>query len=135
VHCTHTSTQGRQQAKTDSTGTALSQPFGTYLAMCPSTLQARRFHRQPGLGRVNFLEVIRRAHRPNRVGHPKDECIGSTSGQVTHGIGALLCRPGATEAPQGITPCRVVCSAGLRWCGGWRRTNLRGFHDQTQIEA
>jgi hypothetical protein len=50
-------------------------------------------------------------------------------------IGALLCRLGAAEAPQGITPCRVVCSAGLRWCGGWRRTNLRGFHDQTQIEA
>ena len=50
-------------------------------------------------------------------------------------IGALLCRLGAAEAPQGIAPCRVVCSAGLRWCGGWRRANLRGFHDQTQIEA
>jgi hypothetical protein len=42
---------------------------------------------------------------------------------------------GGAEAPQGIRPCRVVCSAGLRWCGGWRRTSLRGFHDQSQIEA
>jgi len=50
-------------------------------------------------------------------------------------IGALLCRLGWPEAPQGIAPCRVVCSAGLRWCGGWRRTNLRGSYDQTQIEA
>jgi hypothetical protein len=50
-------------------------------------------------------------------------------------IGALLRLLGRAEAPQGITPCRVVCSAGLRWCGGWRRTNLRGSHDQTQIEA
>jgi hypothetical protein len=50
-------------------------------------------------------------------------------------IGALLYRLGWSEAPQGIAPCRVVCSAGLRWCGGWRRTNLRGFHDETQIEA
>jgi hypothetical protein len=50
-------------------------------------------------------------------------------------IGALLCRLGCGQGAQGITPCPVVCSAGLRWCGGWRRTNLRGFHEQTQIEA
>ena len=37
--------------------------------------------------------------------------------------------------PKGIMPCRVVCSAGLRWCGGWRRTNLRGSHDQAQNQA
>jgi hypothetical protein len=24
---------------------------------------------------------------------------------------------------------------GLRWCGGGRRTNLGGFHDQIQIKA
>jgi len=50
-------------------------------------------------------------------------------------IGALLCRLGCGRGASRITPCRVVCSVGLRWCGGWRRTNLRGSHDQTQIEA
>ncbi len=54
---------------------------------------------------------------------------------LSSSIGALLYRLGWPEVPQGIAPCRVVCSAGLRWCGGWRRTNLRGFHDETQIEA
>src|ERR1700722_5419533 len=29
----------------------------------------------------------------------------------------------------------AICRAGLRWCGGWRRINLRGFHDQAQIQA
>ena len=42
---------------------------------------------------------------------------------------------GWPRRPLGIAPCRVVRSVGLRWCGGWRRTNLRGFNDQTQIEA
>ena len=32
-----------------------------------------------------------------------------------------------------ILPCRTFAQAGLRWCGGWRRANLRGSHDQGQI--
>jgi len=32
--------------------------------------------------------------------------------------------------PIGSRPAGWFCSAGLRWCGGWRRTNLRGSHDQ-----
>jgi hypothetical protein len=28
----------------------------------------------------------------------------------------------------------IFVQAGLRWCGGWRRANFRGSHDQVQIE-
>jgi hypothetical protein len=34
----------------------------------------------------------------------------------------------------GILPRRTFAQAGLRWCGGWRRANLRGSHDQGQIQ-
>jgi len=36
----------------------------------------------------------------------------------------------AAKARFRVLPCRVIARAGLRWCGGWRRVNLRGFHDQ-----
>jgi hypothetical protein len=38
--------------------------------------------------------------------------------------GALLWWLGAAKARFGDLPCRVLAWAGLRWCGGWRRTNL-----------
>jgi hypothetical protein len=49
-------------------------------------------------------------------------------------IGSLLCLLGRSRGASRITPCRVVCSAGLGWCGGWRRASVRGSHDQVQIE-
>src|SRR5258705_500846 len=36
----------------------------------------------------------------------------------------------AAKARFRVLPCRVIARAGLRWCGGWRRVNLRGSHDQ-----
>src|SRR5258705_12577899 len=41
----------------------------------------------------------------------------------------------AAKARFRVLPCRVIARAGLRWCGGWRRMNLRGFHDQAQNQA
>jgi hypothetical protein len=38
--------------------------------------------------------------------------------------GALLWLLEAAKARFGGLPCRVLAWAGLRWCGGWRRTNL-----------
>ena len=34
-----------------------------------------------------------------------------------------------------ILPCRTFAQAGLRWCGGWRRANLRGSHDKAEIPS
>src|SRR5258707_13891745 len=41
----------------------------------------------------------------------------------------------AAKARFRVLPCRVITRAGLRWCGGWRRMNLRGSHDQAQNQA
>src|SRR6266403_6010116 len=41
----------------------------------------------------------------------------------------------AAKARSKVLPCRVIARAGLRWCGGWRRMNLRGSHDQAQNQA
>ena len=35
----------------------------------------------------------------------------------------------------GSSPAGRFARAGLRWCGGWRRANLGGSHDQAQIQA
>src|SRR5260370_37887947 len=35
----------------------------------------------------------------------------------------------------GSGPAGCFAQAGLRWCGGWRRMNLGGSHDQAQIQA
>jgi hypothetical protein len=46
--------------------------------------------------------------------------------------------PGPAQPSSGVIialPCRAICRAGLRWCDGWRRANLRGSHDQSQIQA
>src|SRR6266403_2942193 len=40
----------------------------------------------------------------------------------------------AAKARSKVLPCRVIARAGLRWCGGWRRMNLRGSHDQAQTK-
>jgi len=39
------------------------------------------------------------------------------------------------QSASGSGPAWCFTRAGLRWCGGWRRSNLRGSHDQVQIEA
>jgi hypothetical protein len=36
--------------------------------------------------------------------------------------------------PLGSCPAGWFARAGLRWCGGWRRKNLRGSYDQAQIK-
>ena len=35
----------------------------------------------------------------------------------------------------GFGPAGCFAQAGLRWCGGWRRMNLGGSHDQAQIQC
>jgi Protein of unknown function (DUF3489) len=42
---------------------------------------------------------------------------------------------GRLEPPPGSCPAGCFIRAGLGWCGGWRRANFRGSHDQTQIQA
>lgn len=44
------------------------------------------------------------------------------------GVGAPLARPYDAALP-------VLRLAGLGWCGGWRRANLRGSHDQGKIKV
>ena len=42
---------------------------------------------------------------------------------------------GRLRPASGSGPVGCFARAGLRWCGGWRRINLGGSHDQTQIQA
>src|SRR5882672_6087535 len=50
-------------------------------------------------------------------------------------IGALLWRLGRLRRASGSCPAGWLARAGLRWCGGWRRMNFRGSHDQAQNQA
>jgi Protein of unknown function (DUF3489) len=46
--------------------------------------------------------------------------------------GALLWRSGRLKPASGSCPAGSFAQAGLRWCGGWRRINFRGSHDQAK---
>src|SRR4030088_327144 len=50
-------------------------------------------------------------------------------------IGALLWSSGAAKWASESGPAGRFAWVGLRWCGGWRGANLRGFDDQAQIQA
>src|SRR5258708_32009729 len=64
---------------------------------------------------------------------------GKTSNNCSQLTGLLLrlerCwwRPGGVNELRGPASPGDFARAGLRWCGGWRRMNLGGSHDQTQI--